>query len=192
MPTLDDFATEVRDLVGGLSASTDHDTVKVRVAADAWVDSITKARDDLGLRYLSFVSAIDWANDVAVGDPPSETVVERYEMLCGVGDVSEGRFVVFSADIDKEKASIGSITGVYPGAEWHEREAAEMFDIAFKGLANTANIYLPDGFEGHPLKKSFALLAREVKPWPGDVDVEGLPGAGDADEDGPSTENPEA
>lgn len=188
---LEDFANEVKDLVGGLSATADYDTIKVRVDAAAWVDSVTKARDELGLGYLSFISAIDWANDVAIGDPPAEPVVERYEMLCGIGDVTEGRFVIFSADIDKEAATIGSLTGVYPGAEWHEREAAEMFDIAFKGLANSTNIYLPDGFVGHPLQKSYALLAREVKPWPGDVNVEGLPG-GDDEDDGPSTENPEA
>lgn len=192
MPTLEEYAVEVKDLVGGLAASTDHATVKVRVEPEAWVEAITTARDELGLGYLSFISAIDWSNDVAVGDPPAEEVVERYEMICGIGDTSEGRFVVFSADIDKDEPVIGSLTGVYPGAEWHEREAAEMFDIRFTGLANTANIYLPDGFVGHPLKKSFPLLAREVKPWPGDVDVEALPGGTDAADDGPSTENPEA
>ncbi len=192
MPTLEDLATEVNDVVGGLGAAVAFDTVKVRVEAAAWVESIATAKEELGLGYLSFVSAIDWANDVAIGDPPAETVVERYEMLCGVGDISEGRFVVFSADLDKDNPSIGSLTAVFPGAEWHEREAAEMFDITFEGLANTANIYLPDGFVGHPLQKSFALLAREVKPWPGDVDVEGLPGSEGDDEAGPSTENPEA
>ena len=39
------------------------------------------------------------------------------------------------------------------------------------------------GFDGHPLLKSFPLLAREVKPWPGEVDVEGLPGDDDGNED---------
>ncbi len=182
MPQLEDFAAEVSELVGALSASSEHGTVKVRLEPAAWVDAIGMARDQLGLGFLSFISAIDWANDVAVGDPPSEPVDERYEMLCGLGDVTEGRFVVFSADIDKQSPEIGSLTGLFPGAEWHEREATEMFDITFKGLGNRSNIYLPDGFEGHPLQKSFALLAREVKPWPGDVDVEGLPGAAD-DED---------
>ena len=73
-------------------------------------------------------------------------------------------------------ASIATLSDVYPGANWHEREAAEMFNIAFEGHPNLKKIYLPDGFEGFPLQKSFGLLAREVKPWPGDVDVEGLPG----------------
>jgi len=37
-------------------------------------------------------------------------------------------------------------------------------------------LYLPDGYEGNPMLKSFELISREVKPWPGDVDVESMPG----------------
>jgi len=65
---------------------------------------------------------------------------------------------------------------VYAGANWHEREAHEMFGIGFAGHPNLINIYLPSGFEGYPLRKDFPLLARHVKPWPGIVDVEPLPG----------------
>ena len=48
-----------------------------------------------------------------------------------------------------------------------------MFGIDFKGHPNLANLYLPEPFEGNPLRKAFPLLTREVKPWPGTVDVEG-------------------
>ncbi len=188
MPTPEELAVTVMEAVGGLSTTTDHDTVKVSIEADSWVEAIRTARDELGLRYLSFISAIDWSNEVAIGDPPSEEVEERYEMLCAIGDV-DGRLVIFSADLPKDGPSIGSLSDVFPGAEWHEREAHEMFDISFAGLRNTEHIYLPEGFVGHPLQKSYALLAREVKPWPGDVDVEDIPQAAG---DGPSTENPEA
>jgi NADH-quinone oxidoreductase subunit C len=65
-----------------------------------------------------------------------------------------------------------------------------MFGIEFDGHPQLIKLYLPEGFLGHPLRKSFPLLSREVKPWPGKVDVEGMPGQEDEDE--PSTENPEA
>lgn len=57
------------------------------------------------------------------------------------------------------------------------------------GNANLAHLYLPGAFEGNPLRKDFPLLARRVKPWPGIVDVEPMPGAddeGDSDEGGAS------
>lgn len=189
MPTPEEFAATVLEVVGGTSSSTDYGTVKVKVDPDKWVESIETARDELGLAYLSFISVIDWSNEVAIGDPPAQEVEERYEMLCAIGDMTEGNLVIFSADLPKDEPTIGSLTDVYPGAEWHEREAHEMFSISFTGLRNSSHIYLPEGFVGHPLKKSYALLAREVKPWPGDVDVEDMP---EAASDGPSTENPEA
>ena len=57
-----------------------------------------------------------------------------------------------------------------------------MFGIDFEGNANLTPLYLPDDFVGHPLLKSYPLVAREVKPWPGDVDVEDLPAEDSADE----------
>jgi NADH-quinone oxidoreductase subunit C len=116
--------------------------------------------------------------------------------MAAVGDLDEGNLVIFSTDLGKEQPRIPSLVGVYAGANWHEREAAEMFGIDFEGHPQLQKLYLPDGFIGHPLRKSFPLLSREVKPWPGKVDVEGMPGQGDGEDepsgDEPSTENPEA
>lgn len=186
---LAEFAASVCDTVGGDSWSADHGTVKVRVAADRWAGAVEAARDAAGLRFFEFLSAIDWANDVSVGDAPEEEVEERYEVLCALTDLVEGNVAILSTDLPKDAAGVASIEHLFPGAQWHEREAAEMFGIAFDGLSHTDHLYLPDAFEGHPLRKSFALLSREVKPWPGDVDVEDLPAASDGK---PSTENPGA
>ena len=71
---------------------------------------------------------------------------------------------------------LGAVTPVFPGANWHEREAAEMFGIAFDEHPDMRNIYLPGDFEGHPLRKDYPLLSRRLKPWPGIVDVEPMPG----------------
>jgi NADH-quinone oxidoreductase subunit C len=83
----------------------------------------------------------------------------------------------------------------FPGAAWHEREAHEMFGVEFVGNDDLRNIYLPQDFEGHPMRKDYPLLARLLKPWPGIVDVEPMPeaaGAAKAKSGGPSTSNPEA
>ena len=65
---------------------------------------------------------------------------------------------------------------IYPGANWHEREAREMFGVTFDEHPDLRNIYLPGDFEGHPLRKDYPLLSRRMKPWPGIVDVEAMPG----------------
>ncbi|MEJ7721636.1 MAG: NADH-quinone oxidoreductase subunit C [Ilumatobacteraceae bacterium] len=71
--------------------------------------------------------------------------------------------------------AVDSWSRLYAGANWHEREAHEMFGISFTGHPDLRNLYLPGEFEGHPLRKDFPLLARMIKPWPGIVDVEPLP-----------------
>ncbi len=190
---LQEFADHVAATVGGEGAVV-FDTVKVEVDSGDWVSALTTARDEMGLIFFSWLSATDWSSEVQVGDPYPEAVEDRIEVLATVGDISEGRRVTFSTTLSKDSPSISSLVGVYAGANWHEREAHEMFGIDFEGHPNLAHLYLPDAFVGNPLRKSFPLLTREVKPWPGTVDVEAMPGGGDDEEaaDGPSEENPEA
>ena len=179
-----EFAQRIAASVQAQSVSTDFGTVKVRVATDGWVSALTKARDEEGLDFFSWLSAIDWAREVAVGDGVEgpDDLDERYEVLCMVATLEDGKAVIFSTDVAKDAPRLESLVDVFRGAEWHEREAGEMFGIDFRGHPKLEKLYLPDSFEGHPLRKSFPLLSREVKPWPGIVDVEDMP----------STENAEA
>jgi NADH-quinone oxidoreductase subunit C len=165
----------------------------VRVAPEAWRKAAEVARDKLECDYLSFVSGIDWmpapkiGGDEAGGD--TSAPVQPTEMTFGVAG-SDSRFQVFArvsstsrhhgvtlkVDVDEDAPTIASWVPVYPGADWHERECWEMFGIGFDGHPGMRHLYLPAEFEGHPLRKDFPLLAREVKPWPGLVDVEPMPG----------------
>jgi NADH-quinone oxidoreductase subunit C len=172
---LADYADHVAETVGGEAVIT-FDTIKVSVPAERWVEALTAARDELDLVLFSFLSAIDWSNETAVGDPLEEPLEEEYfEVICTVSDLTEGRRVTFSTRLDHTEPVIDSLIDVYAGANWHEREAHEMFGIRFAGHPDLSNLYLPNGFLGNPLRKTFPLLSREVKPWPGKVDVEAMP-----------------
>ena len=81
----------------------------------------------------------------------------------------------FVTELDKTDPAIASLTPSIGGAAWHEREAHDMFGIDFIGNDNLKPLYLPDDFLGNPLLKSYPLISREVKPWPGEVDVEAMP-----------------
>ncbi|MDX6573948.1 MAG: NADH-quinone oxidoreductase subunit [Gaiellales bacterium] len=68
--------------------------------------------------------------------------------------------------------ALASVTDLWPGAAWHERETFEMFGVAFDGFEDGTGLglrplLLPEGFEGTPMRKSFVLAARASKPWPG-------------------------
>jgi NADH-quinone oxidoreductase subunit C len=178
----------------------------VRVAPDAWRRSAQLARDKLGCDYLSFISGIDWAPAPRSGgetEGDTSAPVQPTTMTFGVAG-SAGRFqvfarvssttrrhgVTFKVDVDEADPRAQSWVPVYPGADWHERECWEMFGIDFEGHPAMRHLYLPSEFEGHPLRKDFPLLAREVKPWPGLVDVEPMPGDEAATAEGDATAEP--
>ena len=134
----------------------------VNVPAEHWIEALTTARDTLGLTYFDWLSAVDELADgfsvavhlAAVGtpDPAAPGTVRR---------------VLFRTRIPRNAASLPTATGLFAGAGWHERETHEMFGIDFPGHPHLATLLLPDGFEGHPLRKEFVLAARVAKAWPG-------------------------
>ena len=179
-----------------VGSHTDGGLCWVRVERDAWADLAGFLRNEEGFGFFSFLSAIDWMPspfgrdmDSAVDNvldppepkepPPTETGVAggdtRFQLLARVSDVASGRSIIAKADLPTDDLRAGSWVPVYPGADWHEREAWEMFGIDFDGHPGLRHIYLPGEFEGHPLRKDYPLLARRVKPWPGLVDVELMP-----------------
>jgi NADH-quinone oxidoreductase subunit C len=192
-----------RELGDGIVESADaFGMLVVRVKPDAWRRAAEVSKQALECDYLSFISGIDWQpapreGDEAGGDTSSP--VQPTEMTFGVGG-SAGRMqvfahvqstkhhwgVTFKTDVDESNPRAESWVATYPGADWHERECWEMYGVAFDGHPSLRHLYLPSEFEGHPLRKDYPLLARIVKPWPGLVDVEAMPG-----EDAPAAENGE-
>jgi len=175
--SLEAFATDFAARVGADRWTANNDTIHIYVSRDQWVPAATAARDEDNLGFFSFLSAVDWAKEVAVGEPADDVdnLDERYEVLVRLSSATDATALILSTSLAKDDAWLDSLVPVYAGAAWHEREAAEMFGIDFRGHPNLVKLYLPEAFEGHPLRKSFALGAREVKPWPGTVDVEELP-----------------
>ena len=106
---------------------------------------------------------------VAGGDTRFQVFARLYNVTTHVG-------LTLKADLDEAEPRIESLVPLYRGADWHERETWEMYGFDFTGHPGLRHLYLPTEFEGYPLRKDFPLLARIVKPWPGLVDVEPMPG----------------
>lgn len=197
-PEHDGMLRTLRDDLGA-DAVLDREAVfgdlVVRVAPGAWRQAGEVARTEFHCDYLSFIAGIDWQPTAREGDEESgdtSAPVQPTETTYGAAG-SAGRFQVFAhvqstsrhwgltlkTDVDEVAPSVASWVPVYPGADWHERECWEMFGISFDGHPSLRHLYLPGQFEGHPLRKDFPLLARVVKPWPGLVDVEAMPGEAD-------------
>jgi len=136
------------------------------VPAAAWLPALAHARDVLGLDLLDWLSAVDEPE----ADPPAVDVVAH------LVDTSSppGRLhrLLLRTRVPVGALSLPSATPLWAGAAWHERETHEMFGVDFTGFRDPVGeplrpLLLPDGFEGTPLRKSFVLASRAVRPWPG-------------------------
>ncbi|POX41779.1 dehydrogenase [Streptomyces sp. Ru73] len=141
----------------GATAEEAYGLLTVDVPATAWTDALTAARDTLGCTYFDWLSAVD--------EPGT-----GFRICAHVADVSRAggvRRLLVRTTVPHEKAALPTAIGVYAGAGWHERETHEMFGVDFTGHPGLEPLLLPEGFEGHPLRKDFVLAARVAKAWPG-------------------------
>ena len=106
---------------------------------------------------------------IAGGDTRFQVFARVYNLATHVG-------ITLKVDLPEDDPQVDSLVPLFRGADWHEREAWEMYGFNFPGHPKLRHLYLPGEFEGYPLRKDFPLLARLVKPWPGLVDVEPMPG----------------
>jgi NADH-quinone oxidoreductase subunit C len=126
------------------------------------------------------VAAQDWRRVAEAGRKDPELACNFFDFLCGVDEEEAGIGVVLHvystshrhhlqvrAVVPREGGHLPTLHDLWAGANWHERETWELFGVVFDGHPNLAKLLLPEEFEGFPLRKEFALLAREAKPWPG-------------------------
>lgn len=144
---------------------------------DAAVDNILEGKSLVG----EGDGGDDGAPHAASGTGAYAGGETRFQVFARVYSLTTKLGVTVKADVGNvgDPLAVGTWTGTYPGADWHEREAYEMFGITFTGHPGLRKLYLPGDFEGHPMRKDFPLLARLIKPWPGIVDVEPMPGVAD-------------
>lgn len=83
---------------------------------------------------------------------------DRFEVVYNVYSLAHKRYLRLKVRIGEDHPVVPSVTGVWPGANWHERETFDMFGIKFAGHPDLRRLYMPEEFEYHPLRKDFPLM----------------------------------
>ena len=107
------------------------------------------AKKDLGFDFLADVSSLDH-----YGEDPRWTVVYH---LYGYGHHCNLRL---KTDVSEEKSDLPTVTGVWKGADWHEREVYDMMGIRFRGHPDLRRILMWEGYPYFPLRKDFPLAGK--------------------------------
>ncbi len=87
----------------------------------------------------------------------------RFEVVVNLTSLQHRRQLRLRAGVPGDDPTAPSITGVFPGANFYEREAYDMFGIVFDGHPDLTRILMPDDWEGHPLRKDFPVGAVPVQ-----------------------------
>ena len=157
-----DGAAEVRENFG---------QVLVVVPPEQWIAALTAARDDLGATFFDWLTAVDELENgytiAAFVCAPADAAAASSANTVAEAGLKRGQGLLLKTAVPRDNAELPTATTVYRGANWHERETFEMFGVVFAGHPDLKPLLLPDGFEGHPLRKEFILASRVVKAWPG-------------------------
>ena len=189
-----------------------------RVPPWEWHEAVRAARGE-GYAFFDWLSAVDESDAEVAQDELAERAegdgAEAGSTDGGVDAPGRGiEVVVHLLDVSRHGpgglrrvllrtrvpvgGSVASVTDLFAGAAWHERETHEMFGIGFDGFEDGSGLglrplLLPEGFEGTPLRKDFVLAARASKPWPGAKEPgegAGAPEGADAPAPGKTPANP--
>ena len=128
----------------GLEARGEPLHLTVDVPADRWVEFARFAKHDLGCHYFSFLTAVDWKE-------------AGFEVLYRIENLDDRRSLTVRARLGPDGAHCPSLTGVYRGADWMERECYDMFGVVFDGHPDLRRILLSQDWEGYPLRKDYAV-----------------------------------
>jgi NADH-quinone oxidoreductase subunit C len=147
----------VAALKGGWAGVTDRaslDHPAVNVPPDDLPGVLAALKGDHGFDMLVDVTGVDWG----VGATP------RFSVVYHVFSTAGHEYLRLAADCaDNAAPQVPSATGLWPGADWHEREVFDMFGIRFAGHPDLRRILMWDGYPHHPLRKDFPLAGIETE-----------------------------
>ncbi|MCA9882552.1 MAG: NADH-quinone oxidoreductase subunit D [Anaerolineae bacterium] len=137
----------------------------VIISADKLQEAARYIKNELGFDFLSSATAVDYLGEGVHSEDHLEMVYHAYR-------TTGGSALVFKAQTDRSSATLPSLTPIWMGADFQEREAYDLMGIKFEGHPNLQRILLWEGFNGHPLRKDWkeAYYEEDHKPfgsrWP--------------------------
>jgi len=127
----------------------------VRIEADALIEICTFLKEQQHFVYLSDIIGTD-----------RYTSDERFEIIYNLLSLKNKTRLFLKVRCSEEDPTIDSVTSVWPGANWNEREVYDMFGVHFNNHPDHRRIFLPEDFQYYPLRKEFPLLG-----IPGSIDL---------------------
>ena len=125
------------------------DELSLTVTKDSLIEIMTFCKNDLGFDYLVDLSAVD-----NLGTNP------RYEVVYELYSYTDSCHLRIKVGVDESEREVSSVVGLWPTANWHEREAFDMIGVTFSGHPDMRRILMWEGYPYYPLRKDFPLAGK--------------------------------
>ncbi len=139
-------AIEARDSAAIVEGKREVGEVTLVIAPQKIVPVCRILKDDLRFVRLSTVTAVDWF--------PAEP---RFEVVYHIHSLDLSERLRLKCRVGSESPEIESVTSVWRGADWYEREVFDLFGVRFTNHPDLRRIMMPDYWKGHPLRKDFPV-----------------------------------
>ena len=170
----EEIERRLQDRFPALSSSVAHGELTLHLGSAPLLEVVQFCRDDpeLSCELLSDLSGVHWpAGEQSVQRQTSTTGWPEYrlsreegvvEVLYVLRSVTRNHWFRLSAATDDQEPRLPSVTGIYPTANFHEREVYDFFGVQFEGHPNMTRILMPDDWVGHPLRRDYPLGGVDV------------------------------
>ena len=145
----------------GVPCSDERGQQVLHPSRDEYLDVLGMAAAD-GFELCVDVCAVDGLTNRSRTVPPS-IEPERFEVVVNLLDLRGRRRLRIRTQVPAQDPQLPSLVGLYPGAEAPEREAADLFGISFGDHPDPSRILMPPDWDGHPLRKDYAIGAIPVQ-----------------------------
>jgi NADH-quinone oxidoreductase subunit C len=135
-----------RNTRGVQGAKFDREEMTIVIARGFLREACSLLKLDLGFTFLADLTAVDWY--------PSEP---RFEVVYHLLSMKSKERLRLKVKLAGDDANVESVTGIWPAANFFEREVYDLFGVRFAGHPNLRRIMMPEDWEGHPLRKDYPV-----------------------------------
>jgi NADH:ubiquinone oxidoreductase subunit C len=125
----------------GESVSVNGNATQAEPGCVAGVAALLKETPELGFDYLDMIAAVDYGS--------------YFELVYSFVSLERNQHFMLKTRLNRNNAVLPTLSGLWRGADFQEREIYDLFGINFEGHANLKRIAMWEGFEGHPLRKDY-------------------------------------
>lgn len=147
--TNDELKIKLSELFPSSTFEEGTEWITMLIEAAAWKEIAQQLRNDLQLDFLFCITCVDWKTHLT--------------MVYHLRSTTQKDIVVVKAKLDRNNPAIATVSDVWRTAEFHEREAYDLFGVQFIDHPDLRRLFLADDYEGFPLRKDFEDPVNMIK-----------------------------